>query len=155
MLLIPSSKIKDIFVFTVFIPTKNEQSTIGEVIREAKPYADELLVVDGHSTDNSVKVAEDLGVKVILDNGKGKGDGIRTGIGLAKKDIIVFIDADGSHNISDIPKLVLPILKGEADIVIASRILGGSDEFSGTFDNIVRTMGSLIVSFIIDRRWNV
>lgn len=140
---------------TVIIPTKNEESTIGEAIQKAKPYANELLVVDGHSKDNTSKIAEDLGVKVILDNGKGKGDGIRVGIQHASEDIIVFMDADGSHNISDIPQLVYPILNNKADMVIGSRILGGSDEFSETFDNVIRTIGSLVVSYIISIRWNV
>lgn len=139
----------------IIIPTKNEESTIGEIIQKAKPYAVELIVVDGHSTDNTRKIAEDLGAKVILDNGKGKGDGIRAGIKHATGDIIVFIDADGSHNISDIPRLVFPILNDKADMVIGSRILGGSDEFSGTLDNIIRTMGSLVVSYIISWRWKI
>lgn len=140
---------------TVIISTKNEQATIGEIIQSVKPYSDELIVVDGHSLDNTVKIAKDLSVKVILDNGKGKGDGIKVGIKHATGDIIVFIDADGSHNISDIPQLINPIVDDKADMVIGSRILGGSDEFSGTLDNIIRTMGSLVVSYIISARWNI
>lgn len=140
---------------TVIIPTKNEESTIAEIIQKVKPYADELLVVDGRSQDNTMKISEELGAKVILDNCKGKGDGIRIGIKNATGDIIVFMDADGSHNISDIPRLLDPILNNKADMVIGSRILGGSDEFSGTVDNIIRTIGSLVVSHVISVRWRI
>lgn len=140
---------------TLIICTKNEEATIGEIIRQAKPYVDELLVVDGHSIDTTREVAHNFGAKVILDFGKGKGDGIKAGIKHAAGDIFVFMDADGSHDIVDIPRLVEPIRSDAADLVIGSRIRGGSDEFSGTFDNIIRTLGSLIVSYIIARRWDV
>jgi len=140
---------------TIIILAKNEELTIGEVIQQARQHADEFLLVDGHSIDNTKKIAENLGAKVILDSGKGKGDGIKTGIKHATGDIVIFMDADGSHNILDIRRLAYPILNGKADMVIGSRVLGGSDEFSGTFDNIIRTIGSLIVSYIIAKRWKV
>jgi dolichol-phosphate mannosyltransferase len=143
------------FKVTIIIPTKNEESTIEGVIGQAKPYSHDLLVIDGCSVDNTVKIAERNGARVISDNGRGKGDGIKTGIIHAAGDIIVFMDADGSHNALDIPRLIEPIIKDKADLVIASRILGGSDEFSGTLDNIIRMMGSLIVSHIIAKRWNI
>ena len=81
---------------SVIIPAKNESVTIKDVIVGVKPYADELLVIDGHSTDTTREVAESMGARVVLDHGKGKGDGVRVGIQEATGDIIVFIDADGS-----------------------------------------------------------
>jgi len=58
--------------FSIVIPAKNEEKTIGEIITKCKPYADEILVIDGHSQDGTREIARNLGAKVILDNGKGK-----------------------------------------------------------------------------------
>src|SRR3989344_3221418 len=71
------------------------------------------------------------------------------------RDIIVFMDADGSHEIKDIPKLVKPVLEDKADLVIASRMLGGSDELHGTLSNFMRNLGSNLVQLIINYRINV
>ena len=140
---------------TVVIPTKNEEKTIEDILTQCKAYADEILVVDGHSTDNTRSIAQKHGVKVVLDHGNGKGDGVRVGIQEAEGDIIVFIDADGSHNPDDIPKLVKPILEDKADLVIGSRGKGGSDELHGDVENLLRMIGSDIILIGINKRWKV
>lgn len=140
---------------TVVIPTKNEEATIASVIDSVKPYCNEILVVDGHSTDATEKISVENGAKFILDSGKGKGDGIRAGIRNASGDVIVFIDADGSHDPKDIPKLVKPILNKEADMVVGCRMTGGSDELHGDLGRFIRFMGSMIITLVINYRWNV
>ncbi|MDZ4284826.1 MAG: glycosyltransferase family 2 protein, partial [Patescibacteria group bacterium] len=140
---------------SVIICAKNEEQSIGEVICSVMPHAGEVLVVDGHSYDRTREVARDLGACVVLDRGKGKGDAIRTGIAKARGDIIVFIDADGSHEPSDIPRLVAPILDGEADIVIGSRGRGGSDEAWGTIENFIRTPGGHLLTLALNYRFGV
>jgi len=62
---------------SIVIPSLDEEDTIAEIIEGCKPYGDEILVVDGHSRDRTREVAENLGVKVILDNRKGKGEALR------------------------------------------------------------------------------
>lgn len=140
---------------SVVIPTLNEEQTLRDVIEGCRPYADELLVVDGHSTDRTREVAESAGVRVILDNRKGKGAALRHIIDFATGDVIVFIDADGSHDPADIPKLIAPILKGEADHVSASRLIGGSSELHGGFDEFMRLMGSSFITACINWRFKV
>ena len=140
---------------SVVIPTRNEEGMIKEIIDGCRPYADELMVVDGHSTDKTREIAEAAGVKVILDNGKGKGAALRQAATVVTGDIIVFIDADGSHDPRDIPKLVEPILKGEADHVSGSRLIGGSSELHGGFDECFRLMGSSFITACINWRFKV
>ena len=140
---------------TAVICTKNEELTIGEIIEKTKPYVDEIIVVDGHSTDKTREIAQKMGVKVVLDHGKGKGDGIRVGIKEAKAEIIVFLDADGSHDPNDIPKLVKPIIENKADLVIGSRGRGGSDELHGDIEKLLRMIGSDIILIGINKKWNV
>ncbi|MGH6661590.1 MAG: glycosyltransferase family 2 protein [Rhodospirillales bacterium] len=140
---------------SIVIPTRNERGTISKIIEACKPHGDEILVVDGHSTDDTRAIAEKLGVHVVLDNGKGKGDGLRVALREAKGDLVVFIDADGSHDPGDIPKLLQPILDGKADLVVGSRMRGGSDELHGTIDEFIRLMGSGIITQCINYRYGV
>ena len=140
---------------TVVIPTKNEEHTLSEVIEGVRPYADEILVVDGHSTDRTREVAEAAGLRVILDNKKGKGAALRHAINFVNTEITVFIDADGSHDPEDIPKLTYPLLKDDADMVVASRLTGGSSELHGGFDEFFRLMGSSFITAMINWRFKV
>ncbi|MHB9096903.1 MAG: glycosyltransferase family 2 protein, partial [Syntrophales bacterium] len=126
---------------TVVIPTLNEALTVGEIIERVRPFTDDILVVDGHSPDGTADIARALGARIVFDHGKGKGEAIRSVIPHLEREITVFIDADGSHDPADIPALVRPILAGEADHVSGSRLIGGSSELHGGFDECFRLMG--------------
>jgi len=141
-------------IFAVIL-ARNEEKNIGEIIPRAKPFVDQVVVVDGHSIDNTRSIAEREGVSVLLDHGKGKGDGIRTAISQLDCDIMVFMDADGSHDPGEIPKMVAPILAGEADMVVGSRGRGGSDELHGDFYKLLRMIGSDIILLAINYRFNI
>jgi glycosyltransferase involved in cell wall biosynthesis len=140
---------------TVVVPTRDEEGLVGEIIDAVRPSCDEVLVVDGHSKDRTREIAAAHGARVVLDHGKGKGEALRVALEEATGDIVVFIDADGSHEPRDIPALVAPIAAGEADMVIASRGRGGSDELHGTFEQLIRYIGSQIIMLGINYRWNV
>ncbi len=146
-------KMEEKTTVSIVISTKNEEASVGKIIESAKPYADEIIVSDGHSTDRTREIAEKLGVRAILDNGKGKGDAIRCAIPEAKGEIIVFLDADGSGNVEDIPDLVAPIARDEADMVIGSRSRGGSDELHGDLGKLIRVLGSDIILIGINWRF--
>jgi glycosyltransferase involved in cell wall biosynthesis len=140
---------------TVVIPAKDEEGLIAEIVEAVKPYTDDVLVVDGHSRDRTREIAIEHGARVIQDNGRGKGEALRLSIDAATTDILVFIDADGSHEPRDIPRLVAPILAGHADLVIGSRGKGGSDELHGTLEQFIRYVGSQLIMLAINYRWNV
>ena len=140
---------------TIAIPALNEAATLAHIIKRCKRYSDDILVIDGHSLDDTVKIARSLGVRVIFDHRKGKGEAIRTAIPHLERAIVVFVDADGSHDPDDIPKLVQPILDGRADHVSGSRLLGGSSELHGGFDECFRLMGSSFITACINHRFGV
>jgi dolichol-phosphate mannosyltransferase len=140
---------------TVVIPAKDEEGIVGSIVDACRPHADEILVVDGHSRDRTRDIAVEHGARVLEDNGWGKGDALRVAIAAATTEIVVFIDADGSHEPADIPKLIEPIRAGRADLVIASRGKGGSDELHGTLDQLIRYIGSQLIMLAINYRWNV
>ena len=108
---------------TVVIPAKDEGATIAEVVRAAKraKWVDKVIVVDGHSADNTVEEARRAGARTITQSKRrypGKGVAMRDGFEAALTDIIAFVDAD-IVNIEPqmLEKLVEPIIKGEADFV--------------------------------------
>lgn len=138
---------------SVVICAKNEEENIGPVLSKLSKYG-EVLVIDGHSSDRTQEIALAHGATVYQDNGKGKGDAIRIGIAKATKEILVFIDADGSHDPDDIPQLIAPILEGKYDHVTGSRMLGGSDELHGDLPKFVRMVGSDIITLGINYRFN-
>jgi glycosyltransferase involved in cell wall biosynthesis len=110
------------------IPTLNEAPTVGEVIQKAKDHVDRVIVVDGHSSDDTSLVARKLGVEVLPQEGKGKGMALRTAFSKIDEDIYVTIDGDATYDATEINSLVQPIIKGEADMVVGSRLDGKMDE---------------------------
>ncbi len=113
------------------IPAFNEELTIAKVILLTKKYVDKVIVVDDGSTDMTGEIARALGAEVIKhDENMGYGAAIRRLLQVARSenaDALVILDADGQHDPREIPKLVKPIIKDEADIVIGSRFLGKTD----------------------------
>ena len=140
---------------SVVIPAKDEDGIIGDVVDAVRQFADEVLVVDGRSRDHTAAIAAAHGARVIQNGGRRKGEALRMAVTESNMDIVVFIDADGSHEPRDIPALVEPIKTGVADLVIASRGKGGSDELHGTVEQFVRYVGSQLIMLAINYRWNV
>ena len=137
------------------ISAYNEEKTIADVIKSAKPYCDSIVVVSAKkAADNTRNIARSLGAEVLIDNGKGKGEGMRLAINAINEGILVFIDADGSHITKDIPNLVKPIKEGKADMAIGSRMLGGSMELHGTFNKLLRFILSMMIAQIINWRFH-
>jgi len=139
-------------VVSVIIPAFNEDRTIGDLIRKVQtaagsssvPY--EIVVVDDGSSDKTGIVARSHNVRIVC-NGKnrGKGAALRKGFECALGDIIVTIDADGSHDPRDIVKLIRPILNG-ADVVLGSRFL---DIQGRTTTTRLNFLGNSIINFLI------
>lgn len=105
------------------IPAYNEAKRIGEVISEISPYVDEIVVVDDGSRDDTALVAEKSGAHRIVRHLKNKGyiEALKSGFKAATGDILVTVDADGEFEPSDIPRLVAPVVSGQADMVQGHR----------------------------------
>ncbi len=127
---------------TAIIPAYNEQVTIGSVVLKTKMYVNRVIVVDDGSTDKTVEIAVLAGAEIIRHKtNMGKGKALKTGFEVSKgAQIIVTLDADGQHRSSDIPKLVKPIIDGEADIVNGSRYIDGDDKNTPSYRRVGQTV---------------
>ena len=135
------------------ILARNEEHTIADAVRGAAQYVHSVIVMDGHSRDRTAEFARAAGARVYQDPGRGKGSAIRESLRYARSDVVVFMDADGSHDPADIPKLVSPVVRGDADLCVGSRFSGGSDELSVSIGQLVRTVGNIMMNIAINLRW--
>jgi hypothetical protein len=109
----------------VVMPALNEERAIGQVLQAIPRWVDEVVVVDNGSTDRTAAVAKEHGARVVPEPRRGYGRACLTGIAaLSHLDIVVFLDADFSDHPDEMDRLVDPILRHEADMVIGSRIRG-------------------------------
>jgi dolichol-phosphate mannosyltransferase len=138
-----------------------DYSTVGATLQvstknsiTSNSYTD-MILIDGCSTDKTREIAERAGIEVILDNGMGKGAAMRQIIKNIESDIVLFFDADGSHDPNDIPRLLDLVIKNECDMAVASRMRGGSDELYGTIEEFFRLLGSQIITLAINYRFRV
>jgi glycosyltransferase involved in cell wall biosynthesis len=141
-------------VVTVIL-AKNEELSIAEAVSGAGRYCGRVVVMDGHSADLTAERARAEGAEVYADPGNGKGAAIRASLSLVREPVVVFMDADGSHDPADIPRLVEPIEAGNTDLCVGSRFTGGSDELSITVGQLVRTIGNISMNIAINKRWGV
>lgn len=109
-------------LITAIIPAYNEAARIIGTLDRVKPHVDEIIVIDDASTDNTAALARQSGSKVLTHaSNRGYISAIKYGFREAKGDIVVTLDADGEFAADDIPRLVKPIIEGNADMVQGRR----------------------------------
>lgn len=106
------------------IPCFNEELSIAKVVNDFKRELPEahILVVDNNSRDNTAQVAIDAGAEVISEKRQGKGFAVQKIFDVFDGDILVLVDGDDTYQALDISKIIQPILKGEAEMVVGNRI---------------------------------
>ena len=111
---------------SVVIPTLNEAENLPHVLERIPSWIDEVLIVDGLSTDDTISVARRCrpDARIVLEFARGKGAALRAGFHAATGDIVVMLDADGSTDPREIPLFVGALLGG-ADIAVGSRFVQG------------------------------
>lgn len=111
--------------FAVLIPARNEEDSIGPTLAELHPLRPDLVIVaDNGSSDQTAARAREAGATVVQQPRRGYGRACLAAMAVLGRsiDVVVFMDADGSDDPSCLPRLLDPILHGEADLVIGSRI---------------------------------
>jgi glycosyltransferase involved in cell wall biosynthesis len=141
----------EVRTITVVIPAMNEERNIAWVLQGIPAYVDEVLVVDGHSTDDTVAVARRVrpDVRVVPQRGCGKGAAMRTGFEEATGDYVIALDADGSMDPGEIDYYVSALEDGY-DLVKGSRELPGSGSMDLT---PLRRWGNHVLVTTVNVTW--
>lgn len=128
-------------IIDVIIPAYNEEKSIPKVIAEIPKFVRYIVVANNNSKDQTGKVAEAAGAKVVFEAQKGYGKACLTAMDWIKNqeiqpDIVVFLDGDYSDFPEEMRDLVQPILDGKSDMVIGSRALGMREKGSMTLPQV-------------------
>lgn len=135
----------------VIIPAYNEAESIGKVIGSIPSIVDEIIVVNNNSTDKTMQNAQAAGAIVLSENRPGYGFACLKGMDyIAQKnvlpDIIVFLDGDFSDYPEELPKIIAPIISGEADFVVGARVKALREKGSMTPQQI---FGNRLATFLM------
>ncbi|MBW2690799.1 MAG: glycosyltransferase family 2 protein [Deltaproteobacteria bacterium] len=139
---------------SVVIPTMNEEASIGICIEKiqkvfAEYQIDGEIIVADNSTDRTPVIAESLGVRVVVPDKLGYGYAYRYGFAQASGDYIVIGDADNTYDFADIPRLLEPLKRDEADLVMGSRFKG--DILKGAMPWLHKHIGNPLLTWCVNK----
>jgi glycosyltransferase involved in cell wall biosynthesis len=134
---------------SVVVPTLNEARNLPHVFSRLPADVHEVIVVDGHSVDDTIAVARQLrpDVRIVRQTRRGKGNALACGFEAATGDVIAMVDADGSTDPSEIPRFVEALLGG-ADFAKGTRFAlgGGSSDITR-----LRSLGNRVLGGMVNR----
>ena len=140
---------------TAIVPVFNEEASLRDIVTRTVRMVDEVVIVDDGSTDKSPLLAVELArqypgkVKaILLKKNRGKGYAIKTGLRVAKGDIVTIQDADGEYPPEQLPNVLHPLESGIADVCFGSRFLGSFTGMSVSH-YIANRILSLLATFML------
>lgn len=136
----------------LILPARNEAISLPTVLKNVPPVIDHVLVIDNGSTDSTSQVAREYGAQVVAESKPGYGRACLAGIAALKispPDVVAFADADGSDDLSQLLNLLAPVVNGQADMVLGSRIPAESHALS-----IQQRFGNWLATTLIHLIWN-
>jgi glycosyltransferase involved in cell wall biosynthesis len=142
-------------VVSVIIPCLDEAAAIGSLVRGLLAVGiDEALVVDGGSSDGTPEVAAAAGARVIVEPRRGYGRACAAGVAAARDDatVLVFIDGDGSDDPASAPSIIGPVMEGQADFCLASRLSAGREAGSMATSQV---LAGRLAGFLMRARYGV
>ncbi len=133
---------------SVVIPARNESKNLYYILPHITEQVSEVILVDGHSTDDTIEIARQLlpEIHIIEQTGKGKGDALQVGFAACTGDIIIMLDADGSADPTEIMQFVHALKDGN-DFAKGSRFCKGGDSYDITF---LRRMGNYALCVLVN-----
>jgi glycosyltransferase involved in cell wall biosynthesis len=134
-------------VIALLIPCYNEELTVADVVRQFRaqlPEAD-IYVFDNNSNDRTVECARAAGAQVFYERRQGKGYVVQSMFRQVDADIYIMVDGDGTYPPAEVHRLIEPVLRDEADMVVGSRL---HDESSSQFKSLNRMGNKMFLSVL-------
>jgi glycosyltransferase involved in cell wall biosynthesis len=143
-------------MFTISVFAKNEEENIPFVVDRllARYDAGKIAFVLDGDIEPTARILTERRIRFIQGPNKGKGAALRYAIRNIDSELLVFMDADGSHDPDEIDGLLGPLMNDRAEMVIGSRFLGSSEELDGSLSNRLRYAGNASGNFVINALWN-
>jgi len=138
----------------ILIPCYNEELTVGQVVRDFRaqlPDAD-IYVFDNNSTDRTVEVARGAGARVAFEQRQGKGYVVQAMFRDVEADVYVMVDGDNTYPPTEVHKLIAPVLAGEADMTVGSRLSTQSQSEFKAFNRLGNRLFQNTINFIFKVR---
>ena len=130
---------------TFLLPAYNEEESIGTLLRDVrKCRKSRVLVIDNNSNDRTAEISKKSGSNVLPERKQCKAFAVKTGFQNIKSEFAVMLDADNTYDPKDAQKLLKPLMEGEADVVLGSRLRGKREEGSISRFNL---LGNHLLSF--------
>ena len=146
---------------TILIPCQNEEMGLGSVINGVPVerlthlgYRTEIIVIDNNSSDQTIKVAKDRGVKIVSEKKQGKGNALKTGFRNVSNDTdyVVMLDGDNTYKSKEIPRMIEPLESNFCDVIIGSRLEG---KLNGTSLSPSHRLANWFFTFFVRRLYLV
>ena len=148
---------------TILIPTRNEKGNIAAALERLPRFGghQEILFVDGHSTDGTLEEVEaqaakhpEMDIRWFSQDGKGKGDAVRKGFANAKCDILMILDADLTVPPEELPKFYEAIVSGKGEFINGSRLVYPMEDRAMRFLNVLgNKFFSVVFTWLLDQRF--
>jgi hypothetical protein len=149
---------------SIVIPARNESGNIDQIINRIPLMGpnDEIIFIEGHSTDNTweaikavrVRYGSERRILIAQQSGKGKGDAVRKGFGLATNEILMILDADMTVPPEDLPKFYKAITSGKAEFINGSRLVYPMEKEAMRFFNLIgNKFFAIAFSFILGQQF--
>ena len=138
----------------IIILTLNEIEGVRSLLPSVqKEWADEIVIIDGGSTDGTIEECKKMGFEVVIQKNKGHGGAILTGVNHTKSDFIVIWSPDGNHEPEEIPKLIAKIKEGYDQVLISRFGKGSNNEDAGYFDGFGNKMFAFLTNVFFGGKW--
>jgi SAM-dependent methyltransferase len=151
------------FSTTILVPCKNEKGNIEAAVKRIPPFGrhQEIIFVDGHSTDGTqeeinriIKTYPEKDIKLMVQDGQGKGDAVRKGFSVAKGDILMILDADLTVPPEDLPKFYMALIEDHGEFINGCRLVYPMEKQAMRLLNYVgNKFFSIMFTWILNQRF--
>lgn len=136
---------------SLVVPCYNEEAGLTGLFKNDLSYIDEIIVVDNNCTDNTIKIAESYGCRIVKEKLRGYGAAYKKGFGNVSSEIVVAIDGDNTYPVTEIKRLVRILVERDLDFISANRLGNGRPATMKKINYLGNVILTKIMKFLFSR----